>query len=359
MSKVQELYKEIENVVGKEYLTDQDFMKAAYSRNVDPAFPDRWADIIVRPETTEEVSEIVKLANKYNVKIVPRGGGADLVGGSVSDGGILMDLTRMNKIMEINEDDFYCIVECGITWGELVSVLHSKGLTTGVLGPGSGFSATIGGGLSNATAGYGSTKYGLVPDICFGVEVVLGDGTILNTGSACNQYAQPFCRYGVAPDFTGLFMGDVGTMGIKTKAYLRISPDPPIKVRKDFILNKNDWQKVFELMKQLKTEVPDNMSDCLVVPDTVIKLLAGMSKHKPATRPRLRGSVFTISLEAFDQGIMDIVSKKVDEIMLKDDVCRVFEYHEIDTSQPLNKDWEFNLKFAFTYFNKYISIVQT
>jgi len=67
MSKVEEAYKEIENILGSDYITDKDFMKAAYSRNVDPAFPDRWADIIVRPETTEEVSDIVKIANKYNI----------------------------------------------------------------------------------------------------------------------------------------------------------------------------------------------------------------------------------------------------------------------------------------------------
>ena len=89
MSKVQDAYKEIENAIGADYITDKDFMKAAYSRNVDPAFPDRWADIIVRPETTEEVSEIVKIANKYKIHMVPRGGGADLVGGSVTQGGIL------------------------------------------------------------------------------------------------------------------------------------------------------------------------------------------------------------------------------------------------------------------------------
>ncbi|MHA1293487.1 MAG: FAD-binding oxidoreductase [Promethearchaeota archaeon] len=359
MSKIQNIYKEIENVVGSNYITDKDFMKAAYSRNVDPAFPDRWADMIVRPETTEEVSEIVKIANKYKIHIVPRGGGADLVGGSVSEKGILLDLTRMDKILEINEDDYYCVVECGITWGELVSILHKKGLTTGVLGPGSGFSATIGGGLSNATAGYGSTKYGLVPDICLGVEVVLPNpqGTIIKTGSASNRYAKPFCRYGVAPDFTGLFMGDVGTMGIKTKAYLRLFPDPLIKKRRDYILNKNDWNKVSQLLKQLKKEVGDAISDCIVVPNTVIKLLAGMSKHKPAKRPRLRGSVFMIALESFDERIMDIYLEKIDNIMTKENVCRPFEYQEIDTSEILSKDWKFNLKFAFNYFNKYISIV--
>ncbi|MHA1916471.1 MAG: FAD-binding oxidoreductase [Promethearchaeota archaeon] len=224
MSKVKEAYKEIEDVIGSDYISDADFMKAAYSRNVDPAFPDRWADIIVRPETTEEVSEIVKVANKYKMRMVPRGGGADLVGGSVTEEGILIDMTRMNKIEEFNKDDYYIVVGVGITWGDLLSQLIPQGYTTGITGPGSGFAATIGGGLSNSTAGGGSTKYGLVPDICLGVEVVLPnpEGTIIRTGSAANRYAKPFCRYGVSPDFTGLFMGDVGTMGIKTKAFLRI-----------------------------------------------------------------------------------------------------------------------------------------
>jgi FAD/FMN-containing dehydrogenase len=359
MSKVKEVYKEIESVVGKDYLSDKDFVKAAYSRNVDPAFPDRWADIIVRPQSSEEISEIVKIANKYKIPITPRGGGADLVGGSATDKGILLDLTRMNRILEINEDDYYCVVECGITWGDLVSQLHQRGLTTGVLGPGSGYSATVGGGLSNSTAGFGSSKYGLVPDICLGVEVVLGDpnGTILKTGSAANKYAKPFCRYGVAPDFTGLFMGDVGTMGIKTKAYLRLFADSPIKTRRTYMLNKNEFTSVFKLFKELRKEVNDGICDCICIPFTVIKMLAGMVKNKPEKRPRLKGSVLMIGLEATDQRIMDVYLEKVDQIMTKDDVCRKFEYQEMDLDEPLDKDWEFNLQFAFNYFNKYISIV--
>ena len=357
MSKIESAYKDIENVIGSDYITDKDFMKAAYSRNVDPAFPDRWADLIVQPENTEEVSEIVKIANKYKIHMVPRGGGADLVGGSVSEGGILIDLTRMNNILEINEDDYYCIVECGVTWGALVSELFKRGLTTGVLGPGSGYSATIGGGLSNSTAGLGSTKYGLVPDICLGVEVVLPNpqGTILKTGAAANKYAKPFCRYGVAPDFTGLFMGDVGTMGIKTKAYLRLYPNSPIKKNISYIMNKNDFQSVVKLAHNLQKEVGDGLFSAGILPLTVLKLLYGMAKEKPPKRPKLRGHLFGITLEAFDQRIMDVYLEKVEEIMTKDDICRLFDFTEIDLSYE-GMDEEFKLESAFQYFNEYISI---
>ena len=356
MSDIEHAYKEIEDIVGSDFITDKDFMKAAYSRNVDPAFPDRWADMIIRPESTKEVSEIVKIANKYKIHIVPRGGGADLVGGSVTEGGILIDLTRMNKIIEINEDDFYCEVECGITWGNLVSQLHSKGLTTGVLGPGSGFSATIGGGLSNSTAGFGSTKYGLVPDICLGVEVVLPNpqGTIIRTGAAANKYAKPFCRYGVAPDFTGLFLGDVGKMGIKTKAFLKLFPETPYKAMRYYILHKNDYNKVYELLNKLRKEVRDGLHDVLVIPLIVVQLLAGMVENKPLKRPRLKGPVFSILVEAMDERVLDVYLEKLDKIM-KDD-ARPFEWQEVDLNATLSKEWEFNLKYAYNYFNKYISV---
>jgi glycolate oxidase len=357
MSKVKNAYQEIENIIGSDFISDADFMKAAYSRNVDPAFPDRWADIIVRPETKEEVSEIVKIANKYKIHMVPRGGGADLVGGSVTQGGILIDLTRMNQIIEINVDDYYCIVGCGITWGAMLSELQKEGMTTGILGPGSGYSATIGGGLSNATVGFSSTKYGLVPDICLGVEVVLPNpqGTIIRTGAAANQYATPFCRYGVSPDFTGLFMGDVGTMGIKTKAFLRLFPDPPLKARRYYMLLKDDYNKVFELGHKLRKEVGDALNDLMVAPFILAQLLSTQPKIKPPKRPKLTGPVFSVTLEATDQRILDVHLEKVDRIMFKDDACRSFEWKEIDLDIVSSKDWKFTLKEEFNFFQKYIS----
>ena len=358
ISKVKNAYKEIEHVVGDDYISDKDFMKAAYSRNVDPAFPDRWADMIVRPETPEEVSEIVKIANKYKINITPRGGGADLVGGSTTDSGILLDLTRMNKIIEINEDDFYYIVEAGVTWGALLSELHPRGFTSGVTGPGSGFSATIGGGLSNSTAGGGSTKYGLVPDVCLGVEVVLPnpEGTIVKTGAASNQYASPFCRYGVSPDFTGLFMGDVGTMGIKVKAYMRLFRDPPYKASRMYTFNKNDYNEVFKKAHKLRMEVQDGLLGLSVLPFEVSMMMAAQSGQTLTKRPRIRGPIAAINLEATDQRILDVYIEKVDEIMAKDETTRPISFGEIDPSRERPDTWQYNLKASFNYFHNLISV---
>jgi len=356
MLDIKKVYNKIEQIVGAEYLTDKDFMKAAYSRNVDPAFPDRWPDLIIRPGSTEEVSEIVKIANKYKIKMVPRGGGADLVGGATTEEGLLIDLTRMNNILEINEKDFYCVVECGVTWGELISDLYKKGLTTGVLGPGSGYSATIGGALSNSTAGFGSTKYGLVPDNCLGVEVVLPneEGTIIKTGAASNKYAEPICRYGESPDFTGLFMGDAGTLGIKTKAYLRLYPNSPYKVQRNYMLKKDDYDIVFKLMHKLQRKVREAIHDLYVNPRVVVQVLAGQAERKPDRRVRIRAPVFMFILEAFDKRILDVYIEQVDEIM--GPYSRPFEWHEIDLDEPLEEDWKLTLKFPYSYFNKFIAL---
>ena len=122
-------------------------------------------------------------------------------------------------------------------------------------------------------------------------------------------------------------MGDVGTMGIKTKAFLKIFPDAPFKSQRHYILNKNDYNKVFEIMYKLRKEVNDGLHDLILVPFTVIKFMEGMAQEKPPTKPKIRGSVFMVGLEAFDQRILDVYQEKVDEIM-KDD-ARPFEWQEI------------------------------
>ncbi|NVM02226.1 MAG: FAD-binding oxidoreductase [Candidatus Helarchaeota archaeon] len=222
-----ELIKGLKETLGVDYVATDKEICYTYSMDASP-IPGHIPDIVIRPETTEEVSEVMKLVNKYKTPVYPRGAASSLVlmGVPLQPGGISLDLTRMNKIVEIDEDSMSVTVQTGITWGELEYELKKKGWYTGFVGPGPGLSATIGGGISVASAYYGSAKYGTACDILLGLEVVLPTGEIIRTGSAALDTAKRHTRYGVGLDSTGIFCGDQGIMGIKTEATLKLYPYP-------------------------------------------------------------------------------------------------------------------------------------
>ncbi|MFX1456461.1 MAG: FAD-binding oxidoreductase, partial [Promethearchaeota archaeon] len=201
MNEIQNAYEAIENIVGTKYVSNSDPICYSYSMNCDYTLQG-IPDIVVKPRTSEEISGILKVANKYGTKIIPRGGGADLTGGAkpIGDGGIVLDVTRMNKILDVDEENRIVTVEVGISWSELCEQLSNVGIGyyTGSTGPASGFSATVGGGLSNNTVGGGgAAMYGAVTEQCVGLEVVLPTGEIINTGSKANSFRdKPFTRFG-------------------------------------------------------------------------------------------------------------------------------------------------------------------
>ena len=238
MSKV---LKALEDAVGTEYASDKDFITYAYARGIDSALPAVPPDYVVKPGTTEEVAEIVRVANKFKLPVVPRSGGCCLLGGSkpIEKGTILLDMARMHKVINIDENALTVTAEAGISWAELNSKLNELGYYTGNLGPGSGTSAAIGGGLSHhSVGGGGGAKYGTCTQHVVALEVVLPNGDIVNTGSNASIYTkEPFCRFGFGPDLTGLFLGDNGLLGIKTRATLEIFPIPPYHAAKTFTID--------------------------------------------------------------------------------------------------------------------------
>ncbi|MHA1273434.1 MAG: FAD-binding oxidoreductase [Promethearchaeota archaeon] len=231
MESINNVYEQIENLVGTKYVSDSKPICYSYSMNCDTVLQG-IPDIVVKPKTAEEISEILKIANKEKIKVYPRGGGADLTGGAkpIGNGGIVLDLTRMDEILEIDEKNRIVTVECGISWSQLCEALSKVGIGyyTGSTGPASGFSATVGGGLSNnSVGGGGAAMYGNCTEQCVGLEVVLPTGEIIYTGAKANSFCEkPFTRFGLGPDYSGLFLGDVGIHGIKTKASLKIYPIP-------------------------------------------------------------------------------------------------------------------------------------
>ncbi len=180
---------------------------------------------VVRPKTTADVQAIVKLAVEHRVAVVPRGGGASYTDGYVPQEkeSIAVDTSRMDQIIEINERDSYVIVQPGVTWASLNEALKSRGLRTPFFGPFSGLIATVGGSLSQNSVTWGTGVFGVSGETPLGVEVVLGTGATIRTGSWGGANSVPFLRsYG--PDLTGLFMGDCGAFGIKTAISLRLMP---------------------------------------------------------------------------------------------------------------------------------------
>jgi glycolate oxidase len=237
---VTSVYQAIEDVVGSKYVSQDDFVRQTYGRSIDCALPERWPDIVVRPGSTDEVSQVLRIANRNKTPVVPRGGGCDLSGGSkpIEAGGIVIDLTRMNKIIRIDEQALTVTAQAGITWAQLNSVLLEKGYYTGNLGPGSGMSATIGGGLCHhSVGGGGGAKYGTCTQHVVALQVVLPQGNTVQTGSNSSVYVkEPFCRYGLGPDLCAMFLGDQGILGVKTEATLEIFPKPPYHAAKTFTL---------------------------------------------------------------------------------------------------------------------------
>ena len=175
-------------------------------------------DIITWPETVEQISEILKLANKEKIPVIPYAEGSGVVGGSIPIyGGIILDMKKFNKIIELNEKDLTITAQTGINGMNLERFLNDKGYTTGHI-PQSLYTSSLGGWIAHRAAGQFSTKYGKIEDIVMGMEIVLPQGDIINF--------KPIARASTGPQFDKLFIGGEGTLGIVTKATLKIWPYP-------------------------------------------------------------------------------------------------------------------------------------
>ena len=213
-------------IVGQQYVLTTEEDRRFYS--ADLASEGAMVSCVVQPRTADEVARVVAHCTSAGRPVVPRGGGFSYTGGYVPTlaDSVMIDLRRLDRIVEINEEDLYVTVEAGVTWRDLYEALKARGLRTPYFGPMSGYWATVGGALSQGSFFLGSTQYGTVAESVLSLEVVLADGTVLRTGSGGGlDDASPFFRW-YGPDLSGLFLSDTGAMGIKTRASLRLIPWP-------------------------------------------------------------------------------------------------------------------------------------
>ncbi|MDC3006830.1 FAD-binding protein [Candidatus Pelagibacter sp.] len=190
--------------------------RANYARGedtYDPVLP----KAVVFPETNEEVSKILKLCNDHKIPVVPFGTGTSLEGNVVgNDKGITICLEKMNKILDINVEDFDCRVQACVTKEQLNDYLREDGVFFPI-DPGA--NAAIGGMASTSASGTMAVKYGTMKTVITGLTVVLPNGDIIKTGSRTKKTSAGY-------NLTNLFIGSEGTLGIITEVQLRLSPIP-------------------------------------------------------------------------------------------------------------------------------------
>ena len=180
---------------------------------------------VLRLDNARQLATAVAELTAAGVAVVASGGCMSYTSGYLASQqpSVLVDTTSLDKVVEINVEDAYVIVEAGVTWQALQQALSAKGVRTPYFGPMSGSHATVGGALSQGSVFHGSGRYGCSADAVLGLEVVTANGEVITTGSAAAANTSPFFRW-YGPDLTGVFLGDCGLLGIKTRATLRLLP---------------------------------------------------------------------------------------------------------------------------------------
>ncbi len=178
---------------------------------------------VVMPTSVYEVSEVMKICYKYGVPVCPQGSLTSLTGASVPQGGIALDLSKMNKIVEVNPLDGYVVVEAGVKIEELNEYLKNYGMFFPI-DPASARSATVSGAIATNAGGMRGFRFGTMANWVLGLEVVLSDGKVIRIGGKTLKRRQGY-------NLVGLFIGSEGTLGIITKAILKIIKLPEGIVR--------------------------------------------------------------------------------------------------------------------------------
>ncbi len=207
----------LSNIVGKKNIIIDPKKVEPYGADaVKEKFP---PEAVLFPRSTLEISEILKLANELDFPVTARGGGVGYTGGAVPiDGGIVIGTDRMNKILELSEENLYVVCEPGITTHHLQEATREKGLLYAP-DPASYKESYIGGNIAENAGGMRTPKYGVTKHAVLGLEVVTATGEIVRTGGKTVKNVVGF-------DLTGLISGSEGMLGIITEATLKLLPMP-------------------------------------------------------------------------------------------------------------------------------------
>ena len=216
----EEIIIELAEIVGEDNITTDHIDRITHS--YDATEKKYLPDIVIYASNTIEISKVVKLANRRRIPLIPRGAGSGFSGGSLPvQGGIVLVLTKMDRIIEIDTDNLVAHVEPGVVTAELQRQVEKVGLFYPP-DPASKEFSTLGGNVAECAGGPRCVKYGVTKDYILGLEVVTPTGDIIKTGGETLKNV-------VGYDLTKLFVGSEGTLGIITRIILKLLPKPEAK----------------------------------------------------------------------------------------------------------------------------------
>lgn len=234
-----DIFKSLVEIVGEDFVSNRPEERYLYARD-SGLMPPHEPDYVVMPRTAEQVQQIVLLANREKTPMVPRGGGLALTGLVIPlRGGILVDMKRLDKILEVNEQARYAVVEGGTTQAALKSYLDKNHPQLRHSVPDSPPIATIAANAVIHGQGRLTQQYGFNSDMVTGLEVVLPTGEMCRIGSS-SLVPYWFSKGAPLPDLAGLFLGWLGTTGIITKVGIRLYPKKRIRDVDVFVTDRAD-----------------------------------------------------------------------------------------------------------------------
>jgi glycolate oxidase len=227
-----QIVERLEAIVGPEHVyTDRERL-TPYTHDETPGL-EAWPEVVVRPGCTAEVAAVVRLAAAERVPVTPRGGGQGLSGGAVpTAGGIVLSLERLNRILEIDQDNLMVTVEPGVVTGDLHRAVEAEGLFYPP-DPASLDSCLLGGNIAEGAGGPRAVKYGTTKDYVAGLEVVFPNGEVVTLGGKLVKNVAGY-------NLVQLIVGSEGTLGIVTRMTLRLLPLPKAQI--DLLVPFEDFQ---------------------------------------------------------------------------------------------------------------------
>jgi len=310
----QVIVEQLKEICGKNSVFTDPEKLEPYSHDETPAEQfSHLPEVVVLPVKTQQISQIMKLANKHKIPVTPRGAGSGLSGGAIPVyGGIIVSLEKMNKILEIDTQNMMVTLEPGVITNEVNEKIEELGLFFAGY-PMSVETCFIGGNLAENAGGGRAVKYGVTDRYIMGIEMVLPDGEIISLGG---KRVKDVTGYNLKQ----LFIGSEGTLGIITKVIIKLLPLPSAKV---------DLLVLFKDIKQAIGLVPKIMTETRIIP-TSIEFMDQLSvqssceylnEHLPYQDA---GAMLLVEVDGNSQKEVEREAEIIGELCLKHDALEVY-----------------------------------